>query len=39
VLLEAKKPPESPEAAATLAEAAGFTVELTPGHLDVILPG
>jgi hypothetical protein len=38
-LLEAKKSPESPEAAATLAEAAGFTVELTPGHLDVIVPG
>jgi cytoplasmic iron level regulating protein YaaA (DUF328/UPF0246 family) len=37
-LLEAKKPPESPEAAATLAEAAGLTVELTPGHLDVIVP-
>jgi hypothetical protein len=37
-LLEAKKPPESPEAAATLAEAAGFTVDLTPGHLDVIVP-
>jgi uncharacterized protein len=38
-LLEQKKPPESPEAAATVAEAAGFTVELTPGHLDVIVPG
>ena len=37
-LLEAKKPPESPEAAATIAEAAGFTVDLTPGHLDVIVP-
>lgn len=36
-LLEAKKPPESPAAAATLAEAAGFTVELTPGNLDVIV--
>jgi uncharacterized protein len=38
-LLEEKKPPESPEAAATIAESAGFTVELTPGHLDVIVPG
>ncbi|MBS1884403.1 MAG: peroxide stress protein YaaA [Actinobacteria bacterium] len=37
VLLEAKKPPESPEAAATIAEAAGLSVELTPGHLDVIV--
>lgn len=37
-LLEAKKPPESPKAAATIAESAGFTVELTPGHLDVIVP-
>jgi cytoplasmic iron level regulating protein YaaA (DUF328/UPF0246 family) len=36
-LLEEKKPPESPEAAATIAEAAGFTVELTPGYLDVIV--
>lgn len=38
-LLEAKKPPESPEAAATIAEAAGFTVELAPGYLDVIAAG
>ena len=38
-LLEAKKAPETPEAAAAIAEAAGFTVELTPGHLDVIVPG
>jgi uncharacterized protein len=38
-LLEAKKAPESPEAAASLAEAAGFTVELAPGNLDVIVPG
>jgi hypothetical protein len=38
-LLEAKKAPESPEAAAHLAEAAGFTVELTPGYLDVIVAG
>jgi cytoplasmic iron level regulating protein YaaA (DUF328/UPF0246 family) len=37
-LLEAKRPPESPEAAAAIAEAAGHTVELTPGHLDVIVP-
>jgi hypothetical protein len=37
-LLEVKKPPESPEAAATIAESTGFTVELTPGHLDVIVP-
>src|ERR1700759_4843679 len=36
-LLEAKKPPESPEAAAQIAEAAGFTVELAPGNLDVLL--
>ena len=38
VLLEAKKPPSDPEGAARIAEAAGFTVELTPGHLDVIVP-
>ena len=37
-LLEAKKPPETPEAAASIAESAGFTVELTPGTLDVIVP-
>jgi cytoplasmic iron level regulating protein YaaA (DUF328/UPF0246 family) len=37
-LLEAKKPPETPEAAAAIAEAAGFTVELAPGNLDVIVP-
>jgi cytoplasmic iron level regulating protein YaaA (DUF328/UPF0246 family) len=36
-LLEAKKPPESPEAAAAIAEAARFAVELTPGYLDVIV--
>jgi uncharacterized protein len=36
-LLEAKKPPESPDAAATIAEAAGFTVEPSPGYLDVIV--
>jgi cytoplasmic iron level regulating protein YaaA (DUF328/UPF0246 family) len=37
-LLEAKKPPETREAAAAITEAAGFTVELTPGNLDVIVP-
>jgi cytoplasmic iron level regulating protein YaaA (DUF328/UPF0246 family) len=37
-LLEAKKPPETLEAAAAIAGAAGFTVELTPGNLDVIVP-
>lgn len=36
-LLVAKKPPANPESAATVAEAAGFTVELTPGNLDVIV--
>jgi cytoplasmic iron level regulating protein YaaA (DUF328/UPF0246 family) len=36
-LLEARKPPELPEAAAAIAEAAGFTLELTPGYLDVIV--
>jgi len=35
-LLEAKKPPANPEAAATLAESAGFTVELD-DTLDVIV--
>jgi hypothetical protein len=38
-LLEAKKPPESRERAAEIAEAAGFKVELAPGNLDVIVPG
>jgi cytoplasmic iron level regulating protein YaaA (DUF328/UPF0246 family) len=38
-LLESKKAPESPEAAAAIAEAAGFAVELTPGALDVVVPG
>jgi len=38
-LLEAKRPPADPEAAAELAEAAGFRVELSPGHLDVIVRG
>jgi cytoplasmic iron level regulating protein YaaA (DUF328/UPF0246 family) len=37
-LLEAKKPPETREAAAAIAESAGFQVDLTPGHLDVIVP-
>jgi cytoplasmic iron level regulating protein YaaA (DUF328/UPF0246 family) len=37
-LLEAKRAPKGAGAAAALAEAAGFTVELTPGHLDVIVP-
>ena len=36
-LLEAKKPPVDPEAAAAIARTAGFTVELTPNHLDVIV--
>lgn len=36
-LLEAKKAPEGAEAAATIAEAAGFTLELNDGHLDVIV--
>jgi uncharacterized protein len=38
-LLEEKKPPETAEVAAKIAEAAGFTVELAPGNLDVIVPG
>ena len=38
-LLESKKAPESAEAAASIAEAAGFAVELTPGFLDVIVSG
>ena len=37
VLLEAKKPPIDPEGAAAIAEAAGFTVELSDGSLDVIV--
>jgi cytoplasmic iron level regulating protein YaaA (DUF328/UPF0246 family) len=36
-LLGAKKAPADPEAAATIAEAAGFTVELGDGSLDVIV--
>jgi uncharacterized protein len=38
VLLQAKKPPADPEAAAAIARAAGFEVELAPGTLDVIVP-
>ncbi len=37
-LLEAKSPPSDPEAAARLATAAGFQVDLTRGNLDVIVP-
>jgi cytoplasmic iron level regulating protein YaaA (DUF328/UPF0246 family) len=37
VMLGAKKAPSDPEAAATIAEAAGFTVELGDGVLDVIV--
>jgi uncharacterized protein len=36
-LLAAKRPPEDPEGAADVAAKAGFEVELTPGHLDVIV--
>ncbi|HWT90411.1 MAG TPA: peroxide stress protein YaaA [Solirubrobacterales bacterium] len=36
-LLEAKKAPSDPEAAAAIAESAGFTVELSEGSLDVIV--
>jgi cytoplasmic iron level regulating protein YaaA (DUF328/UPF0246 family) len=36
-LLQAKAAPEDPEGAATIAGAAGFEVELSPGHLDVIV--
>lgn len=35
-LLMAKKPPSDAESAAAIAEAAGFTVELSDGNLDVI---
>ena len=38
-LLEAKRAPEDAAAAAAIAEAAGFRVELGPGTLDVIVPG
>jgi cytoplasmic iron level regulating protein YaaA (DUF328/UPF0246 family) len=37
VLLQAKKPPKDPAAAVTIARAAGFTVELADGSLDVIV--
>lgn len=36
-LLQANKPPKDSEAAAALAEAAGFTVELNDFSLDVIV--
>jgi uncharacterized protein len=36
-LLEAKKVPKDPEAAASIAEGAGFEVELSPGYLDVVV--
>lgn len=36
-LLRAKRPPADPEAAAAIAEAAGFSVELSDGSLDVIV--
>lgn len=36
-LLEAKRAPADPEAAAAIAETAGFTVELNDGSLDVIV--
>ncbi len=38
-LLAAKTAPEDAEAAAEVAAAAGFEVELSPGHLDVIVAG
>jgi cytoplasmic iron level regulating protein YaaA (DUF328/UPF0246 family) len=37
VLLQAKKVPSDPESAAAITEAAGFTVELSDGSLDVIV--
>lgn len=39
VLLQARKAPGDPESAAAVAEGAGFTVELSPGNLDVIVSG
>jgi uncharacterized protein len=36
-LLKGRKVPKDPEAAAAVVEAAGFTVELSPGSLDVIV--
>jgi cytoplasmic iron level regulating protein YaaA (DUF328/UPF0246 family) len=38
-LLDAKRAPKDAAAAAALAEAAGFAVELSPGFLDVIVSG
>jgi uncharacterized protein len=38
-LLKAKQPPAEPDAAAALARAAGFSVELNAGHLDIITAG
>jgi cytoplasmic iron level regulating protein YaaA (DUF328/UPF0246 family) len=38
-LLRAKKAPSDPEGAAEIAAAGGFDVELSPGHLDVIVVG
>jgi uncharacterized protein len=38
-LLKTRKAPGDPESAAAIAEWAGFRVELTPGHLDVIVSG
>lgn len=37
-LLQAKKPPRDPETAAAIAEHAGFTTDLTPTTLDIIVP-
>jgi cytoplasmic iron level regulating protein YaaA (DUF328/UPF0246 family) len=37
VLLKEKKAPGDPESAAAIVEAAGFTVELSDGSLDVIV--
>jgi cytoplasmic iron level regulating protein YaaA (DUF328/UPF0246 family) len=37
VLLKSSKEPASPKVAAEIARAAGFRVELAPGHLDVIV--
>jgi uncharacterized protein len=36
-LLAAKKAPSDPESAAALAESAGFSIELSPGFMDVII--
>jgi uncharacterized protein len=38
-LLKSRSVPRDPEAAARIAEAAGFRVELAPGYLDVIVAG